>query len=215
MLIAISVSTNYSDILEIILKQNIKSFDHWYIITQKNDKNTINLIKNIDKITILYYNFQSNNSNFDKGGALRYAQLEIHEKYDKSIILILDSDIYLPYNFSEIINNEIFQTNTLYGSLVRLDFYKLSDFYNKENFGIYTISECFCGYFQMYYIDKSSENCKLYLYDISKHCGLCDDLFKRHFTKFKILELVMYHFGLANTHWNGRINNTDFLIDKY
>ena len=58
MLIAITVSTNFSDILEITMKQNLKFFDYWYIITQKNDIKTINLIKNNDKIKILYYDFQ-------------------------------------------------------------------------------------------------------------------------------------------------------------
>jgi len=213
MLIAITISTNYSDILEIILKQNLKFFDHWYIITQKNDENTINLIKNIDKITILYYNFQSNNSDFDKGGAIKQAQLHIYQKYNKSIILIIDSDIYLPDNFYEIINNESFKINTLYGSLIRLDFYKLSDFYNKKNFAIYHNSAEFCGYFQIYFFDKSLENNKLYLYDCSYHCGICDDNFKKLFTKFKILEIGVYHFGIGNLHWKGRIDSKDFLID--
>lgn len=213
MLIAITVSTNFSDILEITLKQNLKFFDHWYIITEKNDKNTINLIQNIDKITILYFDFKKNNSSFNKGGAINYAQKIIYEQYNKSKILILDTDIYLPYNFDQIIEKESFQINTLYGSLIRLDFERLSDFYKIENFGIYINSAAFCGYFQLYYYDKSLKDTKLYLYGQSYHCGVCDDYFKKLFQNFKTLEINVYHLGKANIHWLGRENMSDFIID--
>jgi hypothetical protein len=36
-IIAITVSTRYDDLLEIIIPQNYKFFDKWYIITDKND----------------------------------------------------------------------------------------------------------------------------------------------------------------------------------
>ena len=71
MLVAITVSTNYSDLLKLVLKQNLKFIDKWFIITDKRDKETINLIKNEKKIKILYYNFQNNNCKFDKGGAIK------------------------------------------------------------------------------------------------------------------------------------------------
>jgi len=221
MLIAITVSTNFSDILEITLKQNLKFFDHWYIITQKNDKNTINLIQNIDKITILYFDFKTNNSSdfktnyssFNKGGAINYGQKIIYEQYNKSKILILDTDIYLPYNFDKIIEKESFQINTLYGSLIRLDFERLSDFYKIENFGYYENSDKFCGYFQLYYFDRTIPNNINYYYGQSYHCGDCDNLFKKLFQNFKTLEINVYHLGKANIHWLGRENMSDFIID--
>jgi hypothetical protein len=38
-MIPITVSTNYDDLLNIIIPQNYKFFEKWYIITDENDKN--------------------------------------------------------------------------------------------------------------------------------------------------------------------------------
>ena len=37
-MIAITVSTKYADILNIIIPQNIKFFEKWYIITDETDE---------------------------------------------------------------------------------------------------------------------------------------------------------------------------------
>ena len=78
MLLCITVSTNYSDILEVIMSQNLKFIDKWFIITSKSDKSTINLIQNNKKITVIFYDFQNNNNKFDKGGAIKMAQENIY-----------------------------------------------------------------------------------------------------------------------------------------
>jgi hypothetical protein len=43
-MIAITVSTNYHDLLKIIIPQNYKFFDKWYIITCIDDMDTIAVI---------------------------------------------------------------------------------------------------------------------------------------------------------------------------
>lgn len=218
MLIAVTVSVNFSDILEITMKQNLKFFDNWYIITQEDDIKTINLIKNIDKITILYYNFQNSNikdniSIFNKGGAINYAQSLIYKEYNRCKILILDSDVYLPYNFSKIMEREEFQINTLYRCLIRLDYFKLTNFYNKINPKYFKHSEESCGYFQLYYIDQKLVNNILYYYGQSYDCSKCDEEFKILFNKDKTLEIIIYHLGKAFIHWQGRKDISDFKID--
>lgn len=218
MLIAITVSTNFSDILEITMKQNLKFFDYWYIITQKNDIKTINLIKNNDKIKILYYDFQSNTiknniSIFNKGGAISYAQNLIYKLYIKCKVLILDSDIYLPYNFCNIIEKEEFQINTLYKCLVRIDYFKLTDFYNKINPKYFKHPQLSCGYFQLYYIDQTIPNNIIYYYGQSYDCSNCDEQFKILFNNNKTLEIFIYHLGKASIHWQGRKDTSDFIID--
>ncbi len=54
---AITVSKNYSKILEVCLKQNLKFLEKWYIVTQEDDIETINLIKetNDPKIELVLY----------------------------------------------------------------------------------------------------------------------------------------------------------------
>ena len=132
MLVCITVSTNYSDILRVIMSQDIKFIDEWFIITSKNDKSTINLIQNNKKITVLFYDFENNNNKFDKGGAIRSVQEKIYNLYSECLILLMDSDIYLPDNFINVIKSTKFNVNKLYHPSKRLDFYKLSEFYEKK-----------------------------------------------------------------------------------
>ena len=56
-LFAITVSKNYANELSIMLDNNAKYFDKWYIATQEDDTKTIELIKskNLPNIEIVYY----------------------------------------------------------------------------------------------------------------------------------------------------------------
>ena len=132
MLVCITVSTNYHDILQVIMSQDVKFIDKWFIITSKNDKSTINLIQNNKNITVLFYDFENNNNKFDKGGAIRSVQEKIYNLYSECLILLMDSDIYLPDNFINVIKSTKFNVNKLYHPSKRLDFYKLSEFYEKN-----------------------------------------------------------------------------------
>lgn len=59
MLVAITVSTNYDDLLKFIVPQNYKFFDTWYIITDKSDEKTIKVINdfNYKNIELMFFNF--------------------------------------------------------------------------------------------------------------------------------------------------------------
>ena len=114
-IIGITISTKYEDILKIILLQNAKFLKKWIIITDEKDIKTIDVIKEskCNNIEILYYNFYSNEKRkfiFNKGGAVRFGQKYLYNnpKYNNYLILILDSDIYLPENFTERVNNTFF-----------------------------------------------------------------------------------------------------------
>ena len=54
---AITVSKNYSDLLELCIKHNHEIFDKWYIATQEDDIKTIELIKdlNLSNVKLFYY----------------------------------------------------------------------------------------------------------------------------------------------------------------
>ena len=77
-IVAITVSTKYDDLLEIIMPQNHKFFDKWYIVTHKNDIKTIDVINkfNYSNVITLYYDFYLD-AKFNKGGAIKYCQKEI------------------------------------------------------------------------------------------------------------------------------------------
>ena len=209
MLICITVSTNYSDILKITLSQNLKFIDKWFIITSKNDKDTINLIKDNEKICIMYYDFQNNNKIFDKGGAIKMAQEYVYKLYNECLILLLDTDIYLPDDFLDKIKIIKFKKNTLYYPNLRHDFFKLSHFYEKKNY--YNHKSYGIGFFQLYYHNKMNE--KFYLYETSDNCSKCDILFLKEFLNKEKIDMIVYHFGKAGIHWDGRELIGDFVID--
>lgn len=211
MLLCITVSTNYSDILEVIMSQNLKFIDKWFIITSKSDKSTINLIQNNKKITVIFYDFQNNNNKFDKGGAIKMAQENIYNLYSECLILLLDSDIYLPDNFIDVIKLTKFKVNEIYHPTKRFDFYKLSEFYGNENYFDYPWMEQFQGFFQLYYYNTEINN-KKYFYNKSHNCAVCDLQFKKQFEKKSHIDITVYHLGKNNVNWNGR-KDIDFIID--
>jgi hypothetical protein len=209
-MIAITVSTNYADILNIIIPQNIRFFEKWYIITDENDEKTIKVIKdhNFNNIEILFYNFYNNNKSFDKGGAIRHVQKNIIPALNYTgNVLLLDSDIYLPDNFSDIMNNTEIKKDILYGTTLRNDFYSYENFKNNKVDYPYPWSQNFHGYFQLY---KFNENV---LYNESHNCGSCDLEFIRFFkNKINIPNLVVAHLGKNAIHWDTRQNYDDFII---
>ena len=209
-MIAITVSTKYADILNIIIPQNIRFFEKWYIITDENDEKTIKVIKdhNFNNIEILFYNFYNNNKSFDKGGAIRYCQKNIIPLLNYSgNILLLDSDIYLPNNFSEIMNTIEVQEDTLYGTEKRHDFYSYENFKNYKIDLDYPWSRQFQGYFQLYKFNKNL------LYNESHNCASCDLEFTRSFKNKQIIHgLCVSHLGKNAIHWDTRKNYDDFII---
>jgi len=209
-MIAITVSTNYDDILDIIMPQNYKFFNKWYIITDKNDSKTINVINkyNYTNVSMIFYNFYEGNKKFNKGGAIRYCQKEIIGNLDyNGIVVILDSDIFLPDNFMDIINNNSIDDNTLYGTENRYDFYSYEHFKNNIIDLDYPWSREFQGYFQLYKYNKNK------LYNESFNCSACDIEFINCFNKKVILlKLNVSHLGKHYVNWNTRTNKNDFII---
>jgi hypothetical protein len=205
-MLAITVSTNYDDILKIIIPENYKFFTKWYIVTDKNDEKTIKLIKefNIENIIIVYYDFFSNSKKFNKGGAIRHVQENIIQKLNYTgNILLLDSDVILPYNFIDNINKIDIKYNTLYGAEMRFDFYSLENLKNKKE--DFKSSAPFQGYFQLYKWEKHL------LYNDSYNCSECDLEFCKLFKqRIMIKNLHVCHLGKNGVNWSGRVDKTDF-----
>lgn len=197
-MIVITVSTKYHDLLEFIIPQNLKFFKRWYIITYPDDRDTIQVVEKFqsEKIILVYYNFY-NKKIFDKGGAIRHVQTN-HLKDYEGIVLLLDSDIYLPNNFGTIIESLQINMNTLYGAQ-RYDFYTFENFQKDHVDEIYLLS--FMGYFQLYH----HKNPTHYLYSQSNDASMCDYRFSRLFKqKIIIKDLIVKHLGRKCVNWNGR-----------
>jgi hypothetical protein len=184
-MIAITVSTNYDDLLNIILPQNYKFFEKWFIITDKNDSNTIDVIHKYkyDNIQIVYFNFYENGKVFNKGGAIKYCQEKLINPEYNGDVLLIDSDIYLPDNFIEIVNSISLQDETLYGTFQRFDFYSFANFKSGNYDFEYPWSKEFQGYFQLYKYKKEK------LYEESFNCSECDLKFQQHFHYKYIIQI--------------------------
>jgi hypothetical protein len=208
---AISVSTNYEDILAIIMPQNYKFFDKWYIITRPDDEKTIEVVKtaNYPNVELLYFDFFAPidhvKPTFNKGGAIRMCQEKIIAEGYTGPVLLLDSDIYLPDNFASILETITISENTLYGTYQRSDYYSKQKFLERTPDYIYPWSQGFYGYFQLY---KQSPS---YLYNNSGNCSACDLEFIGQFTHKMIIDnMCVDHLGKAGVNWNMRLSHDDF-----
>ena len=201
-MICITVSTNYDDLLDVIMPQNQRFFTKWYIVTDAQDKKTLDVIDKHNKgcVTVLLYDFKTHGRVFDKGGAIRYAQERMmadRKDAGHTDVLLLDSDIYLPDNFSTLIGKITVKPDTLYGCK-RLDYYSHDAFLRDVPDHIY--KPIFVGYFQLY---KASDK---YMYQCSTDASCCDERFTHLFSCRRIVipNLTVKHLGRACVNWTGR-----------
>jgi hypothetical protein len=205
-LVAITVSTNYEDILSIILPQNNKFFEKWYIVTRRDDTKTLQVIADskCTNIEVLFFDFFADGKRFNKGGAIKMAQLKLHDFLGN--VLLLDSDIYLPDNFVEIYQALRIEQDTLYGASGRNDYHSFHNFRHKIVDRVFDKpDELFQGYFQLY------ANNSAHLYKNSYNCAECDLEFQTLFKKkMPIPGFYASHLGHNAVHWNGRVAKDDF-----
>lgn len=206
-MIAITVSTNYSDILPFTLEANLHHFKKWIFVTDVNDKATIEILSKIPKVIILYWDFQNGRRQFDKGGAVMMAQKFVYDNWPLDWYLIIDSDICLSHDFT--INTDTLNPSFVYGASYRHDFYKLSDYKNNINFYNCPTYNFPLGFFQLYN--------EKHFYQQSNSAASCDDQFiNRHFQKrvFMLNHFVCNHLGKNEVNWyGGRKTGSDFIID--
>lgn len=197
-MIAITVSTNYQDVLPIVYQYNKDYFKHWVFVTDKNDAETINFLLNKPNVTILCWDFQNHRNIFDKGGAIRYAQTYVYQKYPNDWYLLIDSDICLPMQFSHFVAVFLptYDVNLIYGLDERLDFESLADLQNYKNYKKYEHKGQVYGYFQLYK--------EKFFYNTSRDASHCDGEFALRFPSRKlILDLPCAHLG-NKSHWEGK-----------
>lgn len=108
---AITVSINYADYLSQCIS-NRKHLDDWLIVTAPDDSKTLELCSDnhLDVLTtdIVY----SNQAYFAKGKAINLALQQVRSP---DWLLQLDSDIKLPDNFRDILNQANLDRNCIYG----------------------------------------------------------------------------------------------------
>jgi hypothetical protein len=215
-MIAISVSTNYEDLLAIILPQNYKFFDRWYIITRPDDEKTIEVVTtaNYPNVELLYFDFFASiqpsgmKPTFNKGGAIRMCQQKLIAEGYTGPVLLLDSDIYLPDDFMSIITPITIEDNALYGTSQRYDYHSKEKFLARTPDDTYHGGREHHGFFQLY---KQSPRL---LYNDSVNCSICDIKFIYHFSRRCIItNLCVDHLGKSGINWDMRLTHNDFSSD--
>jgi hypothetical protein len=205
MIIAITVSNNYSDLLPIVYQTNKDFFIHWIFVTEQNDRETVDFLSKKENVTILYHDFKNHRSIFDKGGAIRYAQNYVYERFPHEWYLLIDSDICLAPQFAhfKIFTLPTLDVNLIYGLAERLDFKSLEDLKNNVNYTYYDHKKQILGYFQLYK-DK-------FFYNTSRDASHCDAEFTANFPeKILIGGMPCAHLGYKS-HWSGsRVLGSDF-----
>jgi hypothetical protein len=211
--VALTVSTNYSDLVPIVIESNEKYFKHWYWVTSIDDTATINAIPKTSKHTVLYWDFKNNGKLFDKGGGMKQIQTQAYQHYPDDWYLIIDSDIALQPNFT--INTAELDPNKLYGLEERQCFYSKKTFdANQPDFIMRDMWPW--GFFQLYK--------KHYFYESSYYAGGPDDNFLHHFggntrelqkNHVQVLPTYCRHLGKVyqDQNWRGfRVPGSDFTI---
>lgn len=211
-LVGVCVSYQYFDTLCYMLPVNYIHFDKLYIITQEEDKETIDFCRNFPNVEVLYYSFKSQGKTFDKFGALNMGQQRMYDNYPNAWYVNLDSDILLPNNLIQLLDN--LNPECIYGG-IRNNVYQTSDLFmkrkmvdSKENLEfpcnnlrlIKEVQPFILGCFQLYQ-KKVFHRDTLYNASYGDVC-FCKD----HFNILCILENLHYfHLGFGSVNWSGKV----------
>jgi hypothetical protein len=194
--VAITTCVNFSDKLRLALDLNLLILKKMYVVTDPQDKDTIELCANYKNVEIIIcLDAKKNGAKFNKSGLLKKAQVLITPRHRDEWIIIIDADTILPTNFwNETIQKQpVFTNNAIY--LMKRKIYQNSEDFaeNKP-----TSIQNGCGFFQLYY----NKN-KMYA-DFSDSAGDCDILFQNLFQKQIELLGFCIHLGQNGLDWNGR-----------
>ncbi len=196
LLIAVTVSTNYSDLLKICLRANRGWFDKWIVVTAEADVKTREVLAAHPEVTVLLWDPNHRGAAFDKGSGVRLGQEHAYQHYPNSWYLVIDSDIVLegnPGTLRELLPN--LPARSIYG-IQRWDYASMRDLRKKINESRYGEEVPGLGYFQLYSIP--------YFYNRSKDASVCDEQFLAIFRKSQFLPTISCsHLG-QESHWRGR-----------
>ena len=197
-LVGITVCVNYADKLGPAMKHNMKFFKKLYVVTDPNDIDTFDVIKDYKNVElILNPNSKAKGATFNKSGLMRAGQEKAHQENPQAWCVVIDADTLLPPNFWQIMDKHgTFSKDICY--LLKRKMYRTPEDLQND---IVCRTQYGCGFFQLY-VDKT----RLYP-SFSKSAGICDIIFQQGFRK-RTIELDGYctHLGDAGHDWDGRVS---------
>ncbi len=218
-LIGITVSVHCTSVLSLALPINLHQFSKWYIITDSDDTETIRMCRDYEttNLELITFNF-FHQATFNKGGGIRAAQEIAHKVHPEASILILDTDIILPVNLGEVLQNLAFDEKTLFGASGRFDYPSVTALLANE-YQEYKYGQSFTGFFQLY-TDKKK------YYQPSESIDQCDDDFRDSFADRRAIDkLFLRHLGTSGygiryleqhdrEKWDGKNSRPQFDMDR-
>ena len=196
-LIGITVSYHYDDYLKYCLS-NTEQLDHWYLVVDEYDTPTLELLKDIPNITLVYFDFNEGGSTFNKSGGLRKAQEIAHAKYPEAWILLLDSDIVLPPETHKTTSQLDLKPDFLYGA--RRAFYLTPEDLEQDR-PCRTSGGCW-GFFHLYF-DKQ-KLCMERSHNAARYDDNFMDQFRYHSKNILTVPYIVKHLGDERQNWDGR-----------
>ena len=200
------------DTFKFMLPINYNHFNKIYLVTQKDDMETIQFCKEFNNVEILFYNFKNNDKNFDKYGALNMVQKIVYEKYPDHWYLIIDSDIILPNNFIDILQKENLNQECIYGamrnnidksSILLNNVIPFHNYFHNNILNQYGNPPSILGCFQLYF--------KKNIFHRNDFNNASKGDFYFGFDNFNIFcqleNLVYLHLGLDKVNWDGKIES--------
>jgi len=185
-----------------MLPVNYLHFEKIYLLTQPDDKKTIEFCNQFQNVVVLFYNFKHHEKTFDKFGALNYAQSIVYQTHPHSWYLIIDSDILLPNNFIDVLQKEPLNPNYIYG-VPRHNVFKTSELLYRtpihlKSMEVFRGVPTIIGYFQLY-------KKKVFHSNFNAAEG-GDVMFSNIFSHWCRLEnIICYHLGVPGKNWNGKV----------
>lgn len=202
---AISVCINYSDYLEISLPFNRPFFDKYTVVTAASDEQTLALCKQFE-CTPLILDIEQD---YVKKSMMSQGLQQLQAR---QWIQILDADIVLPPEYSNIVNRvESLDRNSLYGcqrlfcqNKLVWDLFGLNDLqcYEPEE----NVRAIGVGFFQLFHASAQHLTTSQDWYAVAHGMKAADMSFRAKFPASSIqqLPIKVVHLGPPSTNWYGR-----------
>lgn len=237
----ITVSKNYSDFLEILIRNNSSTFDTWFIVTQEDDSDTINIIKKYNKqnIEIIYYPLEPNkhkpnytkNKLTDEDLEISHDPLSSDEKKSEIIfdkgggLCTAQKILYNKYAVNDtdviiVIDSDVVFPRNIKHEILNIEMEKdilygasRIDFFKESDFLNKKNKKKYHreNVLDGYFQMYQSDSSKLFKRTID--CGWVDLEFTNQFSDFKIIKTIeISHLGRPGINWKGRQHEC-FLFD--